>query len=100
MDLPKRSARAKPPVTARPGCATCGSQPLTHDSHHAELRAAELAFQPDDKPITTTAASAAVFANVNVFWIILPTSSPHVFVHVSKAINAIATSCSVDKLIA
>ena len=43
------------------------------------LSAAELAFQPNDKPITTTATSAAVFANVNVFWTIFPTSSPRVF---------------------
>jgi len=59
-----------------------------------------LAFQPNDKPITTTATSAAVFANVNVFWIIFPTSSPRVLLHVSNAIKPIATSCSVDKLIA
>src|SRR4029077_11396319 len=100
IDFPKSSATASPPTNVKPGCAVCGLQPLAHESHQAELSAAELVFQPNDKPITTTAASAAVFANVNVFWIILPTSSPHVFVHVSKAINAIATSCSVDKLIA
>src|SRR5436189_1909953 len=100
IDLPKSSTRAKPPATLRPGCATCGFQPLTQESHQAELSAAELVFQPNDKPITTTAASAAVFANVNVFWTILPTSSPRVFVHVSNEINAMATTCSVDKLIA
>src|SRR5215831_118522 len=100
MDLPKSSARAKPPMAARPGCATCGFQPLVHECHQAELNAAVLGFQPNDKPITTTAASAAVFARVNVFWTILPTSSPRVFVHVRSAINAIATSCSVDKLTA
>src|SRR3954452_21472397 len=100
IDLPKSSASASPPTNANPGCATCGLQPLAHESHHAELSAAQLAFQPNDKPITTTATSAAVFANVNVFWIILPTSRPRVLLHVSKAINATATSCSVDKLIA
>jgi len=100
IDLPKSSASANPPVAARPGCAVCGFHPLAHEFHQAELSAAELARQPNDKPITTTAASAAVFANVNVFWIIFPTSSPRVFVQVSNAISAIATSCSVDKLIA
>src|SRR5262249_44329743 len=100
IDLPKSSARANPPVTVRPGCATCGFHSLAHESHQAELSAAELVFQPNDKPITTTAASATVFANVNVFWTILPTSSPRVFVHVRSAVKAIATSCSVDRLIA
>src|SRR6185503_12822874 len=100
IDLPKSSARASVPVTAKPGCAVCGFQPLAHESHHAELSAAELAFQPNDKPITTTAVSATVLAKVNVFWTILPTSSPRVFVHVRSAINAMATNCSVDRLMA
>src|SRR6267143_1605200 len=100
IDFPKSSARASPPGTARPGCATCGFQPLAHESHQAELSAAELEFQPNDNPITTTAASAAVFAKVNVFWIIFPISSPRVFIHVSNAIKAIATSCSDDRLTA
>src|SRR5882724_6137046 len=100
IDFPKSSARARPPTNVKPGCALCGVQPLAHESHQSDLSAAELAFQPNNKPITTTAASAAVFTNVNVFWIIFPTSRPRVLVHVSKAINAIATSCSVDKLIA
>src|SRR5437016_573521 len=100
IDLPKSNARASPPTTFKPGCAIWGSHPLAQESHQAELNAAELAFQPSDRPITTTAASAAVFANVNVFWIIFPTFSPRVLLHVSTAINAIATSCSVDKLIA
>src|ERR1051325_11112711 len=82
IDLPKSRAMASAPVTAKPGCAACGFQPLAHESHHVELSAAELAFQPNDKPITTTAVSAAVFANVNVFWTIFPTSSPRVLVHV------------------
>ena len=77
-----------------------GSIRWPEEFHQAELSAAELAFHPNDNPITTTAASAAVFANVNVFWTILPTSSPRVLVHVSNAIKAIATSCSIDKLIA
>src|SRR5262249_33584925 len=100
IDLPNSSARASAPVTAKPGCASSGCQPLAQESHHAELSAAELAFQPNDNPITTTAASAAVFAKGNMFWTIFPMSSPRVFVHVRSAINAMATSCSVDKLIA
>src|SRR6266478_7152344 len=100
IDLPKSSARAKPPTNVKPGCAICGLQPLAHEFHQFELNAAELAFQPKHKPITTTAASAVVFTKVNVFWMIFPTSSPRVFVHVSNAINTIATSCSSDKLIA
>src|SRR5467141_3457 len=100
IDLPKSSARANPPTNAKPGCAVCGLQPLAHEFHQSDLSAAELAFQPRHKPITTTAANAAVFAKVNVFWIIFPTSSPRVFVHVSNAIKAIATSCSDDRLTA
>src|SRR5262249_59336749 len=100
IDLPKGSARASAPVTAKPGCASCGCQPLAQESHHAELSAAELPFQPSDNPIRTTAASAAVLAKVNVFWTILPTSSPRVLVQVKSAINAMATNCSVDKLMA
>src|SRR6059058_849287 len=100
IDLPKSSARASPPTNVKPGCATCGLQPFAHESHHLDASAAELAFQPNDKPITTTAASAAVFVNVNVFWTIFPTLSPRVLVHVSNAINAIAASCSLDRLMA
>src|SRR5262245_6259192 len=100
IDLPKSSARASAPVAAKPACASCGCQPFAQESHHAELSAAELGFQPNDNPITTTATSAAVLAKVNVFWTILPTSSPRVFVHVRSAINVTATNCSADKLIA
>src|SRR6266480_8062231 len=100
IDFPNNSMRASPPATVKPGWATCGLQPFAHESHQADVSAADLAFQPNDKPITTTAVSAAVFANVNVFWTIFPTSSPRVFVQVSNAIKPIATTCSVDKLIA
>src|SRR5438046_7875385 len=100
IDLPKSNASASPPTNVKPGCAFSGLQPLAHEFHQDEFSAAQLAFQPNDKPITTTAASAAVFTNVNVFWIIFPTSRPRVLVHVSKAIKAIATNCSSDKLIA
>src|SRR5438046_8549002 len=100
IDFPKSSARASPPTNVKPGCAIWGLQPFAHESHHFDVTAAALAFQPNDKPITTTAASAAVFANVNVFWTILPISSPRVFVHVSNAIKTTESSCSVDKLIA
>src|SRR5213593_3832268 len=67
IDFPKSSARASPPTKVKPGWAICGLQPLAHEFHHEELSAVEFALQPKDKPITTTAASAAVFANVNVF---------------------------------
>ena len=87
-------------MNVKPGWALCGLQPLAHESHQLALRTADLTFQPNDKPITTTAMSAAVFANVNVFWTIFPTSSPRVLLHVSKAIKPIATNCSVYKLIA
>src|SRR6267378_4426373 len=68
IDLPKSSARAIPPTNVKPGCAIWGLQPLAHEFHQSDFSAAELAFQPKDKPITTTAASAAVFTDVNVFW--------------------------------
>src|SRR5581483_7109838 len=76
IDFPNSSAKPRPPAIVRPGCAVCGLHPFAQDFHQAELSAAELAFQPNERPITTTAASAAVFANVNVFWTIFPISSP------------------------
>src|SRR5262249_2929518 len=100
IDFPKIKTSASPPTNAKPGCAICGLQPFAHEFHQCAFNAAEFEFQPKHKPTTTTAARAAVFAKVNVFWMILPTSRPRVFVHVSNAINAIATNCSVDKLIA
>src|SRR6266487_6704669 len=90
IDFPKSSARASPPTNAKPGCATCGLQPFAHESHHAAERAALIGFQPSDKPMTTTPASATVFANVNVFCTNLPSLSPRVFVHVRSTINKIA----------
>src|SRR5215470_3840335 len=100
IDFPNSSARATPPTNVNPGWTVSGLQPFAHESHQADVRAAELAFQPNDRPTTTTAASAAVFANVNVFWTIFPTSSPRVLLHVSNAIKPIATNCSVERLIA
>src|SRR5437867_4235263 len=67
IDFPNSSARARPPTIVKPGWATRGLQPFAHESHHDDCNAAEFAFQPNDRPITITAASAAVFANVNVF---------------------------------
>src|SRR5882724_4822180 len=85
--LPKSNASARLPTIVKPGCATCGLQPLAHESHHADERAALLVLQPSNNPMTTTPASAAVLANVNVFCTMRPTSSPRVFVQVSNAIN-------------
>src|SRR6185312_3512037 len=99
IDFPNNNTRASPPPNVKPGWTVWGLQPFAQESHQADPNAAELAFQPNHKPITTTATSAVVFANVNVFWIILPSSRPRVLLHVSNAINPIATSCSVDKLI-
>src|SRR5204862_6625209 len=64
IDLPKSSTSASPPTNAKPGCAICGVQPLAHESHQCDLSAAELAFQPNNKPITPTAPSATVSTNV------------------------------------
>src|SRR4026207_2035759 len=61
IDLPNSSTRASPPTSGDPGGAPGGFQPLAHEFHQAELSAPELVFQPNDKPIPTTAASAAVF---------------------------------------
>src|SRR6476646_11491689 len=78
IDLPKSSVRANPPTNAKRGCAVCGLQPLAHEFHQDAFNAAQLAFQPNDKPITTTEESAAVLQNVNVFWMIMTTSRPRV----------------------
>src|SRR4029077_19273080 len=67
IDFPKSSASARPPTNVKPGCVICGLQPLAQESHHADDRAAELGLQPNERPITTTPATAAVLANVNVF---------------------------------
>src|SRR5260370_18303791 len=96
----KSNAGANLPVRAKPGCATWGLQPFAQESDQADERAALFVLQPNRKPITTTPASAAVFANVKVFWTSLPTSSPRVFVQVRSAINKTAISCSVERLTA
>ena len=98
--LPKSKTSANAPTAVRPGCAVCGDQPLRQEFHQSLERAALSGFQPNDKPITMTASSAAVFAKVKVFWTSLPVSSPRVFVQVRSRIKAIATSCSVERLMA
>src|SRR6266404_8922938 len=60
IDLPKSSTRASPPTNVKPGCATCGLQPLVHEFHHSDDRAALFAPHPSVKPITISAARAAV----------------------------------------
>src|SRR4029077_9383964 len=62
IDFPKSSARARPPTNVKPGWATCGLQPLAQEFHQSDFSAAEFAFQPKHKPITTTAANAPAFA--------------------------------------
>src|SRR6266487_1330694 len=54
IDFPNNSMRASPPATVKPGWATCGLQPFAHESHQADVSAADLAFQPNDKPIATS----------------------------------------------
>jgi hypothetical protein len=98
--LPNNKIRASAPTAVRPGWAICGFQPLRHEFHQSLDRAALSGFQPNDRPITITPRSAAVFANVNVFWTSLPVSRPRVFVQLSSRIKAIATSCSDERLIA
>ena len=100
MALPKRRMSASAPATVRPGCAICGSHPLRQEFHQSAERAADSGFQPNDKPRITTVKSAAVLAKVNVFWTSLPVSRPRVFAHVRRTINAMATSCSVERLTA
>src|SRR2546421_3558692 len=85
--LPNNKTSASAPIAVRPGCATCGFQPLRQELNQSLARAADSDFQPNDKPMTMTASSAAVFANVKVFWTILPVSSPRVFVQLSNTIN-------------
>src|SRR5437588_1556605 len=100
IDLPKIKTSATPPAKVKPGCAICGLQPFAHESHQAAVRAAQVALQPRKSPTTTTPTSAAVFAKVNVFCTSVPSLSPHVFVQLKSATNAIALNCCVDRLIA
>src|SRR5438105_13402698 len=100
IDLPKSSATASPPVKVNPGCAICGVQPLAHEFHQSELRAAQVALQPKSRPTITTPARAAVLANVKTFCTSVPSLRPHVFVQVRSAIKAIAINCWVERLIA
>src|SRR6266571_1741505 len=67
IDLPKSSARAKPPVMAKPGCAICGFQPFAHEFHQLAERAALFALQPNQRPIIIRPTRPAVFANVKMF---------------------------------
>src|SRR4051812_40847648 len=87
MALPRSRTRAEAPIAVNPGWAFCGIHPFAHESHQALVRAALSAFQPNDKPMTMRARSAAVFAKVNVFWTNLPVSRPRVFDQVSKPIS-------------
>src|SRR4029077_11050913 len=96
IDFPKSKTSAKPPATVNPGCAICGLQPLAHESHHADVRAALVALQPRKIPTKTMPLSAAVFAKVKTFCTKVPSFRPRVFVQVSNAINPIATNCCVD----
>src|SRR6266699_3944477 len=41
IDLPRSRMIASPPTNLNPGCATCGLQPFAHESHHADVRAAD-----------------------------------------------------------
>ena len=50
-----------------PGLRRLRIPAITPRMHHAELNTAELAFQANDKLMTTTAVNAAVLATVNVF---------------------------------
>src|SRR5205085_10067391 len=93
IDFPKIKMSASPPVIANPGCAICGVHPFAHESHQADVRAALVALQPRNNPTTTTPTSAAVLAKVKTFCTSVPSLRPRVFVQVSNAISAIATSC-------
>src|SRR4030088_2020160 len=98
--FPKSSTSASAPTNGKPGCAACGLHPFAHESHHPDERAADAELHPNDNPTITTPARAAVFAKVNVFRTMRPISKPRVFVQVSREIKAMATSCSVERLMA
>src|SRR4051812_37521150 len=65
--FPNNTARARPPMMVRLGCATCGFHPLATESHQADARAAESVLQPKLTPTITTAAKATDLVRVNVF---------------------------------
>ena len=98
--LPKMTRSASAPTIVKPGWASCGVQPLAHESHQAEERAAQVAFQPNESPTTIRPINAAVLAKVKVFCTSLPISSPRVFTQVRRKMRSTATSCSVERLIA
>ena len=52
MARPNNIKSASVPVAARPGCANCGNHSLDQGFHHDAVRAAQVAFQPNARPIT------------------------------------------------
>ena len=81
-------------VTAvRPGTISTWPRGVQRSPKLAETAPA---FHPATRPMTTSAASAPVFAVVKTFWTNLPYSSPRVLVHVRSAIRTQPTSCAVE----
>src|SRR5260370_19104567 len=87
IDFPKIKTSARPPAKVKPGCAICELQSFAHESHHADVRAALVTLQPSKSPTTTTPASAAGFAKLNVFSTTVPNFSPRAFVQINHAIK-------------
>src|SRR6185503_12579016 len=74
-------------------CAAEGRQPFSHDAHHEDVYAALPLFQPRNNPTTISPSNAAVFVNVNVFWMSFPVCSPRVLMKVRNRIITTARSC-------
>src|SRR5712692_2943531 len=66
----------------------------------AKLAVIASAFRPTKTPRTISATSDRVFAEVKMFWMILPSWRPRVFTIVKHTMIRIATNCWVERLTA
>src|SRR5690348_2163764 len=72
----RKTSAGCPPTGSDPVYAAVEFQPLAGASHHDEVHAAALLFTPSVSPIRMRPISAAVLANVKLFWIRVPSFSP------------------------
>ena len=80
--------------SGRMSTAPCGVQ------QSAKLACSAATLRPRKNPITISASSESIFAEVKTSWMILPSLRPRVLMNVRNTTTPIAASCCVDRLTA
>src|SRR4051794_30714678 len=100
----KAMNRPKAPMVAVTGDAKekSGRMVVTSRGVHRSEKLAAIApaLRPTKMPSTISAISDSVFAEVKVFWMILPSLMPRVLSQVRKTSSRMATTCCIERLIA